>query len=201
MIPSLSVQLANSPTPPPPSAYRSLPLPVQSFADLERGLGERAPLAHDLDISPGTNSSLISLLLSPTHACPSPPLATPVSLSLSAFTEADLNFKALARSVSIQIHKINANVSAIVKLVDLLGTPKDVPDLRHKLSEVSPKRRTPRELTRPVGTPQSQPHRRHPGCAQGLDRRCEAVRELGHRLDQCQSPRVAPLEFAASLVF
>jgi hypothetical protein len=47
--------------------------------------------------------------------------------------EADLRFKALARAVSVQIHKINANVSAITKLVDLLGTPKDTPDLRHKL--------------------------------------------------------------------
>lgn len=36
--------------------------------------------------------------------------------------------------MSIQIHKINANVSAITKLVDLLGSPKDTPDLRNKLS-------------------------------------------------------------------
>ncbi|SCV67586.1 BQ2448_5197 [Microbotryum intermedium] len=74
-----------------------------SFQDLERGLGERAPLARDVDISP----------------------------------EADLRFKALARQVSIQIHKINANVSAINKLVELLGTPKDTPDLRHKLHNLT----------------------------------------------------------------
>ncbi|ORY92432.1 t-SNARE, partial [Leucosporidium creatinivorum] len=74
-----------------------------SFQDLERGLGERAPLARDTAISP----------------------------------EADLQFKALARAVSVQIHKINANVSAITKLVDLLGTPKDTPDLRHKLHNLT----------------------------------------------------------------
>jgi len=48
--------------------------------------------------------------------------------------EADLEFRAIARSVSIQIHKINANVSAITKLVDLLGSAKDSSDLRTKLS-------------------------------------------------------------------
>ncbi|KDE04522.1 hypothetical protein MVLG_05088 [Microbotryum lychnidis-dioicae p1A1 Lamole] len=74
-----------------------------SFQDLERGLGERAPLARDVDISP----------------------------------EADLRFKALSRQVSMQIHKINANVSAINKLVELLGTPKDTPDLRHKLHNLT----------------------------------------------------------------
>ena len=36
--------------------------------------------------------------------------------------------------MSVQIHKINANVSAIVKLVDLLGSIKDNTDLRNKLS-------------------------------------------------------------------
>ena len=48
--------------------------------------------------------------------------------------EADLAFKSCARVVSIQIHKINANVSAIQKFVDLLGSQKDTPDLRKKLS-------------------------------------------------------------------
>lgn len=74
-----------------------------SFADLERGLGERAPLARDLGISP----------------------------------ELDLEFKSIARQLSLQIHKINANVSAIVKLVDLLGTVKDNTDLRNKLHNLT----------------------------------------------------------------
>lgn len=74
-----------------------------SFADLERGLGERAPLARDLGISP----------------------------------EVDLRFKTIAKQLSLQIHKINANVSAIVKLVDLLGTIKDNPDLRNKLHNLT----------------------------------------------------------------
>ncbi|KAM0748282.1 t-SNARE [Meredithblackwellia eburnea MCA 4105] len=80
-----------------------------SFADLERGLGERAPLAQDIHIDP----------------------------------EQDLEFKQTARLVSIQIHKINANVSAINKFVDLLGTPKDNSDLRKKLHDLT-------EVTREV---------------------------------------------------
>jgi hypothetical protein len=48
-------------------------------------------------------------------------------------SESDLKFKALARTVSLQIHKINANVSAITKLVELLGTAKDTEALRKKL--------------------------------------------------------------------
>ena len=47
--------------------------------------------------------------------------------------EADMKFKGIARQVSVQIHKINANVSAIVKLVDFLGSIKDNTDLRNKL--------------------------------------------------------------------
>ncbi|KAK4048374.1 SNAP receptor [Microbotryomycetes sp. JL221] len=74
-----------------------------SFQDLERGLGERASLARDTDISP----------------------------------DDDLEFKQLHRTVSIQIHKVNANVSAITKLVDLLGSTKDTPDLRTKLHNLT----------------------------------------------------------------
>ncbi|KAM0787448.1 hypothetical protein ACM66B_003528 [Microbotryomycetes sp. NB124-2] len=74
-----------------------------SFQDLERGLGQRATLARDTDISP----------------------------------DDDLEFKQLHRSVSIQIHKINANVAAITKLVDLLGSTRDTPDLRDKLHNLT----------------------------------------------------------------
>ncbi|KAK4053374.1 SNAP receptor [Microbotryomycetes sp. JL201] len=49
----------------------------------------------------------------------------------------DLEFKQLHRAVSIQIHKINANVSAITKLVDLLGSTRDTPDLRNKLHNLT----------------------------------------------------------------
>ncbi|CEQ40290.1 SPOSA6832_01881 [Sporobolomyces salmonicolor] len=74
-----------------------------SFQDLERGLGERAPLARDPGISP----------------------------------EDDLEFKALARSLSTQTHKISANTSAIAKLVELLGTGKDNPMLRTRLHDLT----------------------------------------------------------------
>ncbi|GAA5913500.1 hypothetical protein JCM5296_001746 [Sporobolomyces johnsonii] len=74
-----------------------------SFQDLERGLGERAPLARDTGISP----------------------------------EDDLEFKALARSLSTQTHKISANTSAIAKLVELLGTAKDTPVLRTRLHDLT----------------------------------------------------------------
>lgn len=99
---------------------------LQSFQDLERGLGERAPLHTDTNISPGTGhapSRLGSHLDSVLTGC--------------FRSDSDLKFKALARGVSIQIHKINANVQAINKLVQLLGSNKDTPDLRHKLSVVA----------------------------------------------------------------
>lgn len=85
-------------------------------------------MARDTDISP-SESNLdpwrLNGLQSDLHAN--------YELNLALATGADLEFKALARTVSIQIHKINANVSAITKLVDLLGTARDNPDLRHKL--------------------------------------------------------------------
>lgn len=37
----------------------------------------------------------------------------------------------------MQVHKINANVSAVTKLVDLLGSPRDSPDLRTKLHNLT----------------------------------------------------------------
>ncbi|GAA5838239.1 hypothetical protein JCM11251_003438 [Rhodosporidiobolus azoricus] len=74
-----------------------------SFQDLERGLGERAPLARDTGIDP----------------------------------EADLQFKTLARTVSVQVQKVLANTAAIAKFVDLLGSPKDSPTLRKQLHDLT----------------------------------------------------------------
>lgn len=95
------------------------PILLQSFADLERGLDERAPLAQDTSISPGE-------VLEPW-------IYNSVTDGRLTVAESDLKFKALAREVSVQIHKINANVQAITKLVSLLGTPRDDSDLRTKL--------------------------------------------------------------------
>ncbi|BGP15596.1 hypothetical protein JCM10213_004113 [Rhodosporidiobolus nylandii] len=74
-----------------------------SFQDLERGLGERAPLARDTGISP----------------------------------EADLQFKALARTISVQVQKVLANTAAIAKFVDLLGGSRDSPTLRRQLHDLT----------------------------------------------------------------
>ncbi|GAA5919918.1 hypothetical protein JCM6882_007269 [Rhodosporidiobolus microsporus] len=74
-----------------------------SFQDLERGMGERAPLARDTGIDP----------------------------------EADLQFKALARTISVQVQKVLANTAAIAKFVDLLGSPKDSPTLRKQLHDLT----------------------------------------------------------------
>ncbi|GAA5855385.1 hypothetical protein JCM8547_009061 [Rhodosporidiobolus lusitaniae] len=74
-----------------------------SFQDLERGLGERAPLARDTGIDP----------------------------------DADLQFKALARTISVQVQKVLANTAAISKFVDLLGGAKDSPNLRKQLSDLT----------------------------------------------------------------
>lgn len=46
----------------------------------------------------------------------------------------DAGFRALARRVSVQVQKISANTAAISKLVELLGTPRDNPTLRTRLS-------------------------------------------------------------------
>ena len=46
----------------------------------------------------------------------------------------DAGFRALARRVSVQVQKISANTAAIAKLVELLGTPRDNPTLRTRLS-------------------------------------------------------------------
>lgn len=45
----------------------------------------------------------------------------------------DLQFKALARSISVQVQKVSANTAAIAKFVDLLGGGKDNPTLRNRL--------------------------------------------------------------------
>ncbi|BGP07614.1 SNAP receptor [Rhodotorula toruloides] len=74
-----------------------------SFQDLERGLGERAPLARDTAINP----------------------------------DEDLQFKALARSISVQVQKVSANTAAIAKFVDLLGGSKDNSTLRNRLHDLT----------------------------------------------------------------
>lgn len=45
----------------------------------------------------------------------------------------DLQFKALARSISVQVQKVSANTAAIAKFVDLLGGSKDNSTLRNRL--------------------------------------------------------------------
>ncbi|KAL7338316.1 t-SNARE, partial [Rhodotorula toruloides] len=75
----------------------------QSFQDLERGLGERAPLARDTAINP----------------------------------DEDLQFKALARSISVQVQKVSGNTAAIAKFVDLLGGSKDNSTLRNRLHDLT----------------------------------------------------------------
>ncbi|GJN89007.1 hypothetical protein Rhopal_001978-T1 [Rhodotorula paludigena] len=74
-----------------------------SFQDLERGLGQRAPLARDTGIDP----------------------------------DADLEFKKLARSISVQVQKVSANTAAVAKFVDLLGSNKDTPTLRTRLHDLT----------------------------------------------------------------
>ena len=53
-------------------------------------------------------------------------------------TEADRAFNALTHRISLQIFKINSNVTGISKLVSLLGTPKDTPAIRKKLCVLLP---------------------------------------------------------------
>lgn len=145
----------------------------QSFADLERGLGERAPLARDLAISPGAPSPV--------------PMLKTAYMSERRPSESDLEFNRLSRVVSINIHKINANVAAISKFIELLGTPRDNPDLRQKLcvpfsllraASLFPEKSMARcggqvLLTLPpahdLHGEQAQLDRSHTGCRQGLD--------------------------------
>ena len=110
---------------PPPHTLAS---PVQSFQDLERGLGQRAPLVRDTGIDPGPPPPLSPLLLDPPHRLV--PLADPHRL---AAADADLEFKKLARSIAVQVQKVAANTAAVAKFVDLLGSSKDNPTLRNRL--------------------------------------------------------------------
>ena len=45
----------------------------------------------------------------------------------------DAAFLGLQSSLSMQVFKINANVQGIMKLVDLLGSPRDNPSVRKSL--------------------------------------------------------------------
>lgn len=53
--------------------------------------------------------------------------------SLVPQSREDAEFKNLQSSLSLQVFKMNANVQAILKLVDQLGTPKDSANLRKTL--------------------------------------------------------------------
>lgn len=94
-----------------------------SFNDLERGLGERAPLARDGPFSQGAPHY-------PTLTSSTEPDAGDVGRT---DPERDRRFKMLANKVSTHIFRINSNVSGIQKLVDLLGSSRDTIDIRGKL--------------------------------------------------------------------
>jgi len=49
----------------------------------------------------------------------------------------DAAFLGLQSSLSMQVFKINANVQGIMKLVDLLGTPRDNPSVRKSLHDLT----------------------------------------------------------------
>ncbi|GAA5991300.1 hypothetical protein JCM11641_002816 [Rhodosporidiobolus odoratus] len=51
--------------------------------------------------------------------------------------EADLQFKALARNISVQTQKVLANTAAVTKFVELLGGKKDSPTLRKQLHDLT----------------------------------------------------------------
>jgi len=63
----------------------------------------------------------------------------PVRAASSSFPQSreDADFKNLQSSLSLQVFKMNANVQAILKLVDQLGTPKDSANLRKTLHDLT----------------------------------------------------------------
>jgi len=78
-----------------------------SFADLERGLATNSPLAQRGGASPQGTQAT------------------------------ELLFKALTDRISIQIFKIDSNVAGITKVVELLGTNRDTPDIRGRLAALT----------------------------------------------------------------
>lgn len=56
-----------------------------------------------------------------------------LSFSPAPLTKEDKRFTALADRISLQIFRINSNVTGILKLVDTLGTKRDSAELRQKL--------------------------------------------------------------------
>ncbi|GAA6041075.1 hypothetical protein JCM8097_004707 [Rhodosporidiobolus ruineniae] len=61
----------------------------------------------------------------------------PLTCDTGIDPEADLQFKALARTISVQVQKVLANTAAIAKFVDLLGGKRDSPTLRKQLHDLT----------------------------------------------------------------
>ena len=112
-----------------------------SFNDLERGessqplLRRAGPQSGELEpITPHCQSPVAPLGSRsglPTH--PPRAISSTGSWSSSRLTEEDKAFATVKDSVSIQIFKIQSNVTGIQKLVDKLGKPGDGPALRTSL--------------------------------------------------------------------
>jgi hypothetical protein len=91
-----------------------------SFADLERGLGEGGSV-DSLPLSSGALNG---------HGWPGGLRVQHIDGQVS---DSERGFKTLTNRLSIQIFKINSNVTGIAKLVDLLGGSKDTAELRGRL--------------------------------------------------------------------